>query len=104
MKLGMNIIRGIEMHVKITDYGFSNYFEAYYVTYQVTGLNDNEKHKLEERLEDPIEIKCNDLYITTLFQKEYFPFQSEESQLKPADFIVREELEMTAYLLAILED
>lgn len=65
------------MQVKIGEYGFSNSLGAFYVTYQVKELNNNEKRKLEERLEDPVTIKNDDLYITILFQEEYFPFQSE---------------------------
>lgn len=92
------------MQVKIAEYGFSKDFGGYYITYQVSDLKEDERSKLEERLEDPVTIKDDDLVITMIFQEEYFPFKSEESQINPADYIAREELEMTAYLLGLLED
>lgn len=93
-----------KMQVKIAEYGFSDEYGSYYVTYRVTDLDAEAIKKLEERLEDPVEVRCNDLYMTTYFEKEYYPFKSEEAQSNPDDFLAREELEMTAYLLDLLED
>lgn len=92
------------MQVKIAEYGFSDDYGSCYVTYHVSDLDLETLNKLKERLEDPVEIRCDDLYLTTYFEEEYFPFRSEESKKNPEDFIAREELEMTAYLLDILED
>lgn len=93
-----------ELKVKITDYGYSDEQERYYVNYQVTELNQNTLNKLRRRLEDPAVVKCDDLYLTVYFEEKFYPFASEESQRNPADFLAREELEMTAYLLDLLED
>jgi hypothetical protein len=55
-------------------------------------------------LEDPAVVKCDDLYLTVYFDEKFYPFRSEEAQRNPEDFLTREELEMTAYLLDLLED
>lgn len=92
------------MEVKVAEYGFSEEFENYYVTYQVKNLAAESLRKLEERLEEPITIKGADLFLTVYFEEKFYPFKSEESQINPEDFMAREELEMTAYLLELLED
>jgi Family of unknown function (DUF5750) len=93
-----------KLKVKIAEYGYSKEYKRYYVTYQVTELDTNSLRKLEERLEDPVMVKCNDLYLTVYFEERFYPFKSEESKNNPADFLAREELEMTAYLLDLLEE
>lgn len=92
------------MRVKIVEYGYSEDYGDYYVTYQVIDLDQETLGKLKKRLEDPAEVRYGDLYITTYFEEEYFPFKSEESNRNSEDFLAREELEMTAYLLDLLED
>lgn len=93
-----------KMQVKVADHGFSEEYKKFYVTYQVTDLDTEDLLKLKERIEDPVVVRCNDLYLTTYFEEVYYPFESEEAQRNPEDFIAREELEMTAYLLGLLED
>jgi len=93
-----------KLKVKIAEHGYSEEYKKFYVTYQVTELDNESLNKLKERLEDPAVIKCDDIYLTVYFEERFYPFRSEESQINPADFIVREELEMTAYLLDLLED
>ncbi len=85
------------------EYGFSEDYAEYYVTYKVTDLNAKTLFKLKERLEDPVKVVCNDLYLTTYFEENYYPFKSEESKKNPDDFVAREEIEMLAYLLDLLE-
>lgn len=92
------------MKVKVVEYGFSEDYANYYVTYKVTDLAGEELDKLKERLEDPVRVVCNDLFLTTYFDEKYFPFGSDESKRNPEDFMAREEIEMTAYLLGLLED
>ncbi|HEY0196370.1 MAG TPA: DUF5750 family protein [Methanobacterium sp.] len=93
-----------KLKVKITEHGFSEEFKSYYVTYQVKNLDKEALKKFEERLEDPAVVKGNDLFLTVYFEEKFYPFKSEESQRNPEDFLAREELEMTAYLLDLLED
>lgn len=93
-----------KLKVEIAEHGFSGEYESYYVTYRVSNLDSNILGKLKERLKDPVEIRGNDLYITIYFEEKFYPFRSKESQIKPEDYINREELEMTAYLLDLLED
>jgi hypothetical protein len=90
--------------VKIAEHGYSDEYKRYYVTYQVTGLDHDGLKKLKERLEDPAVVKCDDIYLTVYFEERFYPFRSEESQRNRADFLAREELEMTAYLMDLLED
>lgn len=93
-----------KLKVKIAENGFSEEYGSYYVTYQVTNLDADTLKKLKERLEDPAVVKCDDLFLTVYFEEKFYPFRSEESQRNPEDFLAREELEMTAYLLDLLED
>jgi hypothetical protein len=92
------------VQVKITDYGFEDDLKRYYVTYQVTGLDEEELDKLKERLEDPVVVKCDEISLNVYFEAEYYPFHTEESQKRLEDFIAREEIEMTAYLVDLLEE
>ena len=93
-----------EMKVKIAEHGFSKKYKSYYVTYKVSNLDSDAQKKLKDRLEDPIIIKCDELFLTVYFEDRFYPFGSEESKRNPEDFIAREELEITAYLLDLLED
>lgn len=92
------------MKVKIAEHGFSEKYKSYYVTYQVTNLDSKSLKKLKERLEDPVIIKDDELFLTVYFEERFYPFGSEESKRNPEDFLAREELEMTAYLFDLLED
>ncbi|WP_292758394.1 DUF5750 family protein [Methanobacterium sp.] len=94
----------LQLKVKIIDYGFSDSLKRYYVTYKVTGLTGEELNKLEGLLEDPITIKGNELYMNVYFEEEYYPFGTGDSKNRLEDYLAREELEMTAYLLDLLED
>lgn len=93
-----------KMKVKIAEHGFSEKYKSYYVTYQVTNLDSKSLKKLKERLEDPVIIKDDELFLTVYFEERFYPFGSEESKRNPEDFLAREELEMTAYLFDLLED
>ncbi|MGZ7209187.1 MAG: DUF5750 family protein [Methanobacterium sp.] len=91
------------MKVKITDYGLSK-DSKYFVTYRIYDINQDWLNKLKDRVEDKLEVKDGELYITMYFEGDYFPFASDETNYCREDFMAREEIEMTAYLLGILED
>ena len=93
-----------KIKVNIREYGYSDEYNSYYVTYQITNLDNESIEKLKKRLEDPVIVKCDDLFLTVYFDEKFYPFKSEESTLNLADFMAREELEMTAYLVDLLED
>jgi hypothetical protein len=93
------------MEVKIIDYGSpSKDSKKYYVKYSVFDIEKNTLNKLKDRVEDETEVKDGELFLTVYFDEGYFPFGSDESKFRRQDFIAREEIEMTAYLLSILED
>ena len=92
------------MEVKIVDYGASKRFKNYYVTCRVTGVDLETQKKLVKRVEGEVTLKDGDMYITTYFEEEYFPFKSQEAQYKPDDFVAREEIEMIVYLTSLLEE
>jgi len=94
----------LQLNVKIIDYGFSDSLKSYYVTYRITGLNGEELSQLEVLLEDPVTVKDDELYLNVYFEKEYYPFGTEDSKTRLEDYQAREEIEMTAYLLALLQD
>jgi hypothetical protein len=90
------------MQVKIFDYGKD--LKNYYVIYKVTGLSPEDQEKLRGNVEGNVEIENGELILTTYFDEKYFPFGSDDSRMRTADFIAREEIEMTVYLTSILED
>jgi hypothetical protein len=92
------------LQVKITDYDYSDDLKTYYVIYKVSGLSNQELHKLKDRLEDPAIVRCEELYLTVYFEEDFYPFHTEESKKHPEDFIATEEIEMAAYLVDILEE
>ncbi len=92
------------MEVKIVDYGLSEKLEKYYITYQVNGLRSDEIAQLQVKLEDPLVVKCDKLYLTTLFEENYYPLRSADAQARMEDYIAREEIEMTAYIMDLLEE
>ena len=92
------------MKVKVVDYGVSDNPKKYYVTYKITDIDEESINKLENRVEEELDFKSGDLYLTAYFNKEYYPFGSEESKYRTEDFIAREEIEMWAYLMSILDD
>lgn len=93
------------MQVKIFDYGMDGRDEKeYYVVYKVTGLSEDDVYKLQGNVEGDLELKNGDVFITTYYEKKYFPLGSEAARLRTDDFIAREEIEMTVYLTSILED
>lgn len=93
-----------KMEVKVAEYGFSEEYNSYYVTYQVKNLDPEELNELKKRLEDPLVVKGDELFLTVYFQEKFYPFKSEEAHINPEDFLAREELEMAAYILGVLED
>lgn len=92
------------MKVKVVDYGVSDNPEKYYVTYEITDIDEESINKLKNRVEEELDFKSGDLYLTAYFNKEYYPFGSEESKYRSEDFIAREEIEMWTYLMSLLED
>jgi hypothetical protein len=88
--------------VKIFDYGSDA--NNYFVVYKVTGLDQDEQERLQGNIEGNVELKDDDVYITTYFDEKYYPFGSEAAQCRIEDFIAREEIEMTVYLTSVLED
>jgi len=92
------------MKVKVFDYGVSDDPKKYYVTYKITDIDEESITKLKNRVEEKLDFKSGDLYLTAYFNKEYYPFGSEESKYRSEDFIAREEIEMWAYLMSLLED
>ena len=92
------------MKVKVVDYGVSDNPKKYYVTYKITDIDEESINKLKNRVEEELDFKYPDLYLTAYFNKEYYPFASEESKYRSEDFIAREEIEMWAYLMSLLED
>ncbi|HMK53568.1 MAG TPA: DUF5750 family protein [Methanobacteriaceae archaeon] len=91
------------MKVKIVDYGYSKDFGKYYITYQIKELDTDQLAKLQLRLEDPLLLKRDQLYLTTHFEAEFYPLGSPEAKKKMEDYISREEIEMTAYILELLD-
>ncbi len=95
------------MLVKVFDYGIKEFEDSEslnYVKYKVSGLDSNYQKKLIEKLEEETEIIADDLIITVLYKKEYFPFGSDEATVKIDDFIARDEIEMTVFLSSLLEE
>jgi hypothetical protein len=95
---------GFTMKVNVSDYGFEAEKNLNYVKYQVSGLDSTSQKKLMDNLEEETEIAADDLIITVYFEKEYFPFGSEEAKIRMDDFLAREEIEMTVFLSSVLED
>ncbi|UTB34038.1 MAG: hypothetical protein NKF70_06270 [Methanobacterium sp. ERen5] len=48
-------------------------------------------------------MKEGQLFLTTHFEKKYYPFGSEAAKFRSDDFVAREEIEMTVYLTSLLE-
>lgn len=94
----------MQLRVKIIDYGFSDSQKRYYVTYHIKGLGNEDFGKLINLLEDPVMVKGNEIYLNVYFEKEFYPFGTEDSQNRLEDYLAREEIEMTAYLLGLLEE
>jgi hypothetical protein len=92
------------MKVKIVDYGVSGNSKKYYVTYKITDIDEKSINKLKSRVEEELSSKSGELYLTAYFDERYYPFGSEESKYRTEDFIAREEIEMWAYLISLLED
>ncbi len=91
------------MKVKIADYGLSKDKKKYFITYRIFDLNQEWLIKLKEHIQDDYKIKSGEIYVTIYFKEDYYPFGSDEFNYRMEDFIAREEIEMTAYLLGILE-
>ena len=92
------------MQVKVVNYGFNDEKNLNFVNYRVSGLNEDSQKKLIDRLEEETEISSGELVVTVFFEKEYFPFGSEEAVIRMDDFIAREEIEMNVFLSSVLED
>jgi hypothetical protein len=92
------------MEVKIVDYGFSDDFGKNFITYRIKGLENEQLAKLQTRLEDPIVIRGDEIYLSTYFEKEFYPFHTTDAQNRMDDYVAREEIEMSAYILDLLEE
>ena len=97
------------MLVKVVDYGKKesddeNLEDLNYVKYKVSGLDEDSQKKLIENLDEETEIVSGYLMIMVYYKKEYFPFGSNDAAIKPEDFIARDEIEMTVFLSAVLEE
>ncbi len=93
------------MKVKIKDYGIDNDDEILpFVTYEISKLDQSSLDFLDKNLDEKTKIADDSLYITIFYDKDMFPFQSDEAKAKIADFIAREEIEMTVFLSSFLED
>jgi len=92
------------LKVKVEDFGFREDRGMNYVRYRVSGLDEELTEKLIERLDEDTERDEGDLIITVFYEREYFPFGSEESKVKMEDFIAREEIETMVFLSSVLED
>lgn len=90
------------MDVKIIDWGISN--DTGFILYKVGGLTQNQLEFLNNNLDDETQINNANLILKTTFEKEFFPFKSNESKIKQDDFISREKIEMTIFLSSFLED
>ncbi|MEN4018076.1 MAG: DUF5750 family protein [Methanobacterium sp.] len=91
------------MKVKVMDYGLLEN-SKYFVTYRVFDIDKKTLNKLKDRVKDEVDVKSGELLLTVYFDEGYFPFGSDEYRFRRQDFIAREEIEMMAYLLSILED
>ena len=89
------------MIVKITDYGQG---DVNFVEYQVSGLTDDQLNYLNDNLSEKTVIRDDYLIVTSIFDEELYPFQSEVAQFRLDDFISREEIEMNVFLSSFLED
>lgn len=90
------------MIVEIVDYGDA--CEKKFIAYEVKGLSSNQIKYIHFNLNDETSISEDILKIVMYFEPELYPFQSEVAKLKMADFIAREEIEMTVFLSSYLED
>jgi hypothetical protein len=93
------------MKVKVEEYGY--WKNKGFVIFEITNLKEKELNFLKnslKKLKEKFKIKEDVLYIKVFHEKEFFPFKSEEAKIKPTNFISREEIEMTYFLLGLLED
>lgn len=92
------------MKVKIADFGYSERMNKFYVNYNVSDIKETDLNKLTERLEEDTVEKSGELSFNVYFDKKFYPFHTEESKKRLDDYIAREEIEMTAYLVDLLEE
>ncbi len=90
------------MDIKIMDYGMGD--DTCFILYNVGGLTPDQLEFLNNNLDDETQIIDGNLILKTKFEKEFFPFKSNESKIKQEDFISREEIEMCMFLASFLED
>ena len=89
------------MIVEITDYGLG---EVNFVEYSVFGLSGEQMSFLDENLDEKTCIVDDKLLIKAYFDENLYPFASDVAQFRLDDFIAREEIEMSVFLLSFLED
>jgi hypothetical protein len=91
------------MEVKLTDYGMKSDTEGY-VTYIISDLDDASLDFLYNNLEGEKVRNDDSLNLTMFYIEKFYPFKSIEAQIKPDDFVAREEIEMKYFLSSFLED
>lgn len=92
------------MIVKVADYGFND--DEAYVEYRVSDLNLKQLEILDKQLTEETELHKKEKYLIlkVYYDREFFPFISDESKVKIEDYIAREEIEMEIFLSSFLED
>ena len=91
------------MNVKLTDYGMKSENEGY-VVYHIFDLDDDSLNYLYNNLEGEKVLNDDSIDLTMVYIEKFYPFKSVESQIKPEDFVAREEIEMKYFLSSFLED
>lgn len=87
--------------VKIVDYACN---EKCFIKYQISNLSCDLLNYLNNNLDDETELDGDFLFLTTYFNKDFYPFKSDDAQLKINEYIAREEIEMLVYISGFLED
>ncbi|MDO5835064.1 MAG: hypothetical protein Q4P17_00990 [Methanobacterium sp.] len=93
----------MQLKVEIIDYGYSDGQKKHYITYKVSKLNGSDLNRLSELLKDPVTVEEDELIMNVYFEEGYYPFGTEDSQKRMEDYLAREEIEMTVYILDLLE-
>lgn len=90
------------MDVKVVDYGLED--GKNFVEYDVSGLSSDQASFLMDNLDEETSIEGDIFKVKMYFDGDVYPFQSEAAEIRPDDFISREEIEMNVFLSSFLED
>ena len=92
------------MIVKLVDYGIESN-NIGYITYNISDLDKNSLSFLYNNLtEKKKKLKDDSLILTMKYSEKFYPFNVDGFQIKPEDFVAREEIEMKYFLSSFLED